>query len=374
MKHACMKPILNSTKLFVLFLLCLCSPTFAEVRDINEDTQARDDARRLESLFRRIGNVKFAAGSIGKNHEDVKAAFRDSVKAAKRSTVIVKVDGRRKALGTVVDSDGYVITKASEVTDGVITCQLSGREVVRADLVGIVSSHDLAMLKLNRNDLRPINMKKVALPSIGAWLATCHLSSEPLAVGVVSVGARRIRPEHGVLGIEMDEAHTEPKVTTIMAGSGAAQAGMMQEDVVVGVEGVEVKTRFALSSAIRKYRPGDRVKIDVQRGEERITLTAKLGRFSDFDPNVIEFQSFVGSDLSTRRTGFQSVIQHDTVLLPNQCGGPVVDLDGRFVGINIARADRTASYLLPAVSIRPLISDLKAGKYMSKTRLTSKDK
>src|SRR5690606_15227199 len=66
--------------------------------------------------------------------------------------------------------------------------------------------------------------------------------------------------------------------------------------------------------------------------------------------------------LSFRRTGFESVLQHDTFLLPEHCGGPLCDLDGHVVGINIARAERIASYALPAAAILPWIDELKSGR------------
>ena len=67
--------------------------------------------------------------------------------------------------------------------------------------------------------------------------------------------------------------------------------------------------------------------------------------------------------LSDRRTGFPAVLQHDTVLEPNQCGGPLIDLSGKAIGINIARAGRTESYAIPDDVLRPVIKDLLAGKY-----------
>jgi S1-C subfamily serine protease len=56
----------------------------------------------------------------------------------------------------------------------------------------------------------------------------------------------------------------------------------------------------------------------------------------------------VNGKVSARASGFPSVFQHDTVLSPNQCGGPLVDLEGKAVGLNIARAGRVSSYALPA--------------------------
>ena len=38
--------------------------------------------------------------------------------------------------------------------------------------------------------------------------------------------------------------------------------------------------------------------------------------------------------MSERKDGFPMVLQHDTVLRPNECGGPLVDLQGKVVAIN----------------------------------------
>ena len=71
----------------------------------------------------------------------------------------------------------------------------------------------------------------------------------------------------------------------------------------------------------------------------------------------------LGGPLSERRSGFPYVLEHDTVLRPKDCGGPLVDLDGNAVGINIARVSRVSSYALPASAIRPILADMMAGKF-----------
>ena len=63
--------------------------------------------------------------------------------------------------------------------------------------------------------------------------------------------------------------------------------------------------------------------------------------------------------MSSRRGGFESVLQHDTVLRPEQCGGPILNTKGQAIGINIARATRVASYALPASVIVELIAEMK---------------
>ena len=61
---------------------------------------------------------------------------------------------------------------------------------------------------------------------------------------------------------------------------------------------------------------------------------------------------------TVRSGGFDRALQHDTVLRPEDCGGPVVDLSGRVVAINIARAGRVESYALPTAAVRPILSKL----------------
>jgi len=63
--------------------------------------------------------------------------------------------------------------------------------------------------------------------------------------------------------------------------------------------------------------------------------------------------------VSQRAEDFELAMQHDAALQPSQCGGPLLNLDGKAVGLNIARAGRIASYALPASLVRRIISELK---------------
>jgi serine protease Do len=109
------------------------------------------------------------------------------------------------------------------------------------------------------------------------------------------------------------------------------------------------------------------VKLKVKRGEEDLQIEATLGPTDEMDAQINrhEFQNQLGGELSRRRAGFPSVFQHDTVLRPAECGGPVVDLDGRAVGINIARAGRVASYAIPATMVKEVLAALLNAKPVS---------
>ena len=77
-------------------------------------------------------------------------------------------------------------------------------------------------------------------------------------------------------------------------------------------------------------------------------------------------QNMMGGRVSVRSGGFDRALQHDTVLRPEDCGGPVVDLSGRVVAINIARAGRVESYAIPAEAVKTLVEKLKSPSQATK--------
>ncbi|MCU0796949.1 MAG: S1C family serine protease, partial [Akkermansiaceae bacterium] len=70
----------------------------------------------------------------------------------------------------------------------------------------------------------------------------------------------------------------------------------------------------------------------------------------------------MSGEYSARRTGFPKVFQHDIMANRHYMGGPVFDLEGRCVGMNIARFSRCESYAIPAAELRELIGKLMSGK------------
>src|SRR5207253_6163635 len=111
------------------------------------------------------------------------------------------------------------------------------------------------------------------------------------------------------------------------------------------------------------HKPGETIVMKVKRGDEEKELKATLDKRPAGQGNRGDVQNNMGSELSKRKNGFPTILQHDTVVKPYDCGGPVVDLSGRAVGINICRAGRVESYAVPVEAIQALLPDLKAGKF-----------
>ncbi len=293
----------------------------------------------------------------------VKNAFRDAVRAPAQSTVRILCDDRRAALGTVVAADGLILTKASELT-GKVVCHLFDGRRLEAKIVGINDDSDLALLKIGADDLPAIGWSEADPPPVGSWLATPGLETVPISIGVVSVAPRSIERRLPALGVIIEEGDKGPVVREALPRSGAAKAGLKPNDVITQLDGKQVKSRHGLIQAIRGHRPGDTVRLQLLRGGQEVAADVELLDLTEI-ANGEMFQEEIGGRLSKRRTGFPLVLQHDTVLQPNQCGGPLVDLDGKVVGINIARASRVASYALPVSAVKPVLEKLIAGELVA---------
>jgi serine protease Do len=225
-----------------------------------------------------------------------------------------------------------------------------------ARLVGVHDDTDLALLKVDAKSLVPVRWARDESPAVGSFLATAGASGEPLAIGVVSVAPRPIAAQSGVLGIAVGQADTGPRVDQVLEGTSAARAGLQANDIIVEINDQVIRTREALIDLVGGFRPGDRVRLKVRRGEEVLDISTTLG--SRMAGSRREFQNRLGGELSERRGGFVEAIQHDTVLRPRECGGPLVDLDGRVVGVNIARAERVASYAIPTATVLDVLDEL----------------
>jgi serine protease Do len=335
-------------------------------------------ARSLAAALVLAVTVSPASAQISSDFK-VLAPFKSVVAKANESTVRVRGDDKDIALGTVVFADGFILTKASELEKrGVLSVRFADGTEFEAKVVGKHRDTDLALLRVDVKDLRPITFTDSKKAVAGTWLAAAGPESTPTSVGIVSVATRKPTEEdaiiddfnRGHIGIVMTLSDPKDtagntlgaKIDELVPKGAGEKAGLKKDDIITAVGGMKVAGRVALRDSLETSRPGEKVTLTVVRdGEEKqftLTLTGPTG---PRDRGSI--QNSMGSELSGRRTGFPAVLQTDMVVAPKNCGGPIVDLDGNALGISIARAGRVETWILPSENIRPLLADLKAGKF-----------
>jgi serine protease Do len=295
-----------------------------------------------------------------RNGEETLRAFAPVSLATRDSIVKFNVDGATVSLGTVVNSNGLALAKASELKNGKLTCWLATDKEVDAEKIGIDEQEDVAFVQVHAQGLKPIEWA-TGEAAVGQWAITPGIASTPQAVGIISALPRRIRPPRALIGVRFDFSGTTPRIQEVMAGLGAEKAGLKAEDVVVGLNHVTVTNRAQVYEMLREYREGQTVKLRVRRAGKEIDAEVRMmvprsGQeegASDSSPRGNRLNGAV----SRRAEGFELVLEHDSVLQPWLCGGPLVNLDGKAIGLNIARAGRVTTYALPAKLVKRLTED-----------------
>ncbi|MEM7683087.1 MAG: S1C family serine protease [Planctomycetota bacterium] len=286
---------------------------------------------------------------------------------ARRDTVVeVQTGGVGSALGVVVGSEGIILTKASELGLSVRVALSDGR-VLDARVVAVDPATDLALLRAPITGLRPVEWAPGDAP-VGRWVVTPGPRGRAASVGIVSSPPRRIASDRLVLGLELEprpapavraapadddpSAQTAPPLRIRAVTLGAAEAGLLPGDRLLSVAGRSAVSLRSVAEALADRVEGERVEVAFLRDGARQTTRVTLRADRRFDPGPLERPAPGRLLVSARRTGFPAVLQHDSVLEPWLCGGPLLDLDGRAVGVNIARAGRASTYALPAALVR----------------------
>ena len=295
--------------------------------------------------------------------DSVRQVYAPIIKEANRSVVEVVVDGEVRILGTVVGKD-LVVTKYSELArktkkadnPAKLQCK-QGKDTWSATQLGFNRPADLALLRVATDQLTPVQWQ-TTIPETGAFTASPDGTQTPRGVGIVGSAPYQHTIKKAFLGVQFANAEDQPaKLGQVVAHGAARAAGLLVDDIVVKFQDEVITETQQLREAIPNCKPGDKVSITVLRDAEEKTFEVELGTNNNA---ATSGQENVWGALSDVRSGFQQVLQHDTVLKPADCGGPIVDLDGKVLGVNIARAGRIETLALPAAQVQQLIKSLLA--------------
>lgn len=288
----------------------------------------------------------------------VTTVFEPQRQVIQLSSAVIYDGNKEIAYGTVITADGYLLTKASLVEGvGKIYVRVDKEAYKDAKVVMTDPRWDVALLKIEAAALTPVVFAPDSKLPRGTWVVVNGVTSRTnrrVMAGIISADAREILPEGGaVLGVTLKETKKGLSVEEVSKDSGAEKAGMKKGDILTAIAGKPFKEIAALGKLLAEMKSGTEVKVTLLRDGKKTELDVKLSARGDLFREVSRNDQMSG-DFSNRRSGFPRVIQHDVLGASITMGGPVLDLEGRAVGMNIARANRAETYAIPVEELREL--------------------
>ncbi len=305
--------------------------------------------QNLETNFRMTG-------------EAITGVFEPQRQAIQKFSAVIYEGRREIAYGVVISADGYILSKASEV-DGKagLSVRIDVTHYKSAKVVLVDQRWDVALIKVDAEGLVPADFAETSDLPQGTWVvvngATSRTKRRVLA-GIISAQRREIVPTGGaVMGVQLAQKKGRIEVEEVSEGSGAESAGLKKGDVIASVDGKEMADGDALTEYLKTKKAGEELKVSVKRGDEKLDLQVRLSARGEVFVELTRNDEMSG-DFSKRRSGFPKVIQHDILANSTTMGGPVVNLAGKVVGMNIARANRAETFAIPVEELRKIATDM----------------
>jgi serine protease Do len=272
-----------------------------------------------------------------------------------------------------------VLTKWSEVARARQDLRVDAGDESRAvKLAGVYQDEDLVLLEIEGKPLTPVNWS-LETPRLGGFLAAPQPDGRLAAFGVVSVLSRNLRDTDlaylGVIG-EAGFNGQGVKIKDVDANSGAHAAGLKPGNVILKVGERPISGLLELKNAMTGVAPGAKISLLVATsdGEKAVAVTVgNRPQLPQYANGRLEQMERMGGAVSQVRDSFTQVIQTDMRPKPNQVGGPVVDLQGRVLGITMARADRTRSFVMPAAAVVDLLKKEAGNPALAQVRQEEKE-
>ena len=311
--------------------------------------------------------------------DELNEAIKPAIATAAKSTVRVWSGSRRLAYGTVVGDGSKILTKWSEVARARGDLRVDAGDESRAvKLAGVYQDEDLVLLEIEGKPLTPVSWSFDA-PKLGGFLAAPQPDGRLAAFGVVSVLSRNLRDtDLAYLGVIGESGFTGQgvKIHKVDENSGAHAAGLKPGNVILKVGDRPISGLLELKNALTGVAPGAKVSllVEVNGGKKAVEVTVgNRPQLAQYANGRLEQMERMGGPVSQVRDSFTQVIQTDMRPKPNQVGGPVVDLQGRVLGITMARADRTRSFVMPAAAIVDLLKKEAGNPALAQVRKEEKE-
>lgn len=270
----------------------------------------------------------------------------------------------------MIKGKSYLLSKSSIVSDAPEVF-LGKKKSVIANVLYRDRDKDLVLLEIpKQKGVKEISLSNspdsVTHASIGKFVYS------PVAEGKSRVSVLGSTPfqltgqsRAGYFGAALELKGEEVTFSMIQDNSPAQKADLKVGMKIVRINDEEITSPEEFTQFVQQRNPGDTVRVEYLTGEEKNQAKVVLARRPMVSGKHIA-ERFEGGK-SIVRDGFKRIFTHDGRLYPEECGGPLVGLDGTFYGINIARLSRTASLTLPVDEVKSFLREA-AGNIQSGNR------
>ncbi len=257
-----------------------------------------------------------------------------------------------RACGTILD-DFHIATKLSEIAFcEKLECHFADGSKTIATLSKQDRARDLAILTMEMRSKHGVVVRagiakaKSDVSLVGRIVFAATSPVNISAAGLISRDFQKEPAQPARFGATMREDGEHVRITELSPNSSAVIAGLKENDEILRLNGKAVKSLDRIGSLLQLCQPGDWIVVDIKRGENELKMYAQLQHDPRQQFEKTEFLDGRAGELSQRRSDFQA-LQHDIAITPAACGGPLLDIDGHIIGINIARRARESTLALP---------------------------
>ena len=310
---------------------------------------------KFDATIERTTFPQHVTGSNGLVSDAVEQRYRNrriSIRALKQPTDAPAVSGT--LLNKVL-----AVTKLSLLPPGVeFSTRLRAGIENQAKLVHRDQRSDLAFLSLKQSTrLAPVSFTSDDRDDLAVGsLVVSGPDFEVAVVGGVKIEIPRRSP---TLGCSVSILNGKVVTDRVQPNSASSDAGVQIGDQILQLRGSDIDSFEDIAAALEPMQPGDVVPFLMMRNGIENIGHGRLRPTANQILSRTEFLDGRAGLLSHRRSGFTDAIVHDADLSPQEMGSPLLDRNGRLVGINIARKSREAVLAVPITRVRAIAQQIK---------------
>lgn len=241
---------------------------------------------------------------------------------------------------TCFSKDGNLVSKSSLLLEDTCRCRLSDGTFRILKVIGRSEENDLVFLSFENYRL-DLDLPQSDNVELGDLIAG-YCNNQLLASGIISCETRNVAvQQEGAFHQEVEDLRI--KIPNNHYKNPAVK--LEDGDKIISLNSKEMLQQSDLDKFLSHTCPGQKVEVVVERAGEELEFEIALGPFQMKGHPAYQLK------VSGKREGFANAFTCDVPLEPVECGTPLVNLEGKVVGISIARSTRTCTYAIPIAKV-----------------------